>query len=95
MFLCNTTFVLFSFINFRVQYSFWGWMSVLGRFMSSFVYMGTSKALGVLIPTLVIQLESSEGAIGLCTSLFAGLPHIAGMLVPTKQDSLNSKLVHF
>ena len=71
-------------------------MSVLGRFMSSFVYMGTSKALGVLIPTLVIQLESSEGAIGLCTSLFAGLPHMAGMLLRCNSNMHEiSKIVQF
>ncbi|XP_072039519.1 monocarboxylate transporter 2-like, partial [Amphiura filiformis] len=57
---------------------FWGWMAVLGRFISSFVYMGTSKAFGVLIPELVDQLDSTEGTIGLCGSLFAGLPHVAG-----------------
>ena len=56
----------------------WGVLAILARFINSFVFMGATKALGVLIPGVVEHYGTSVGAIGFCASMFAGLPHVSG-----------------
>ena len=57
------------------------WLVVLARFINIFIFVGFSKSYSTLISHLVEDLEASEGPIGLCGSLYGGLPHIAGMFV--------------
>ena len=54
------------------------WLVVLARFMISFIFVGFQKSYSTLTSHLVEDLKASEGQIGLCGSLYSGLPHIAG-----------------
>ncbi|XP_041453377.1 uncharacterized protein LOC121406416 [Lytechinus variegatus] len=58
----------------------YGWIVVVGRFISGFIEVGTVKSFGVLLPDVVTHLNASSGKVGLAFGLCHGLTFGLGPL---------------
>ena len=56
-----------------------GWFAVLGSFGGSFAWVGSTKGLAVLLPTLQDQLSSPTWLVGWMIAIIDGIIDLAGI----------------